>query len=197
MILWDLPRLSSICRDEWIPVALYKQCLSVELDYIPFVDGSNSLSQCSHSTWVAKATATSHVDDKCVFSGMCHEALCICMKNCWNLIGLYKCSTEKDGNVTFNESQKKFIPAQDDILSPVSVANVIKRSHLVVVASLIDKAPNLGGLTRTSEIFAVSALVVDNLDIARSKEFTSLSTTAEKHVPLIEVGDLHQAYYNW
>lgn len=59
---------------------------------------------------------------------------------------------------------------------------------MIVVASLIDRAPNLGGLTRTCEIFAVSQLVVDNLDITRSKEFTSLSITAEKHVNLVEVG---------
>lgn len=92
-------------------------------------------------------------------------------------------------NVNLIETQKKFIPSDASILNIKSAMSDIceRTSNLIVVASLIDKAPNLGGLTRTCEVFAVSALVVHDHFIIRNKEFTSLSITAEKHVPLVEV----------
>lgn len=95
--------------------------------------------------------------------------------------------SEKDqiANI-LQESQKKFIP-QIDLLSSQSSTFPKHADNLIVVASLIDRAPNLGGLTRTCEIFAVSTLVVNNLEITRNKEFTSLSITAEKHVHIEEV----------
>jgi hypothetical protein len=55
---------------------------------------------------------------------------------------------------------------------------------MVVVASLLEKVPNLGGLTRTCEIFQAEALVLGDLAVARDPEFTSVSVTAEHHVPM-------------
>lgn len=43
--------------------------------------------------------------------------------------------------------------------------------NLIVVASLIDKAPNLGGLCRTSEIFGVKKLVLGSNEIMKDKDF--------------------------
>lgn len=43
--------------------------------------------------------------------------------------------------------------------------------NLIVVASLIDKAPNLGGLCRTSEIFGVKKLVLGSNEIMKDKNF--------------------------
>lgn len=96
------------------------------------------------------------------------------------------CPDTEISHVNSTETQKKFIPVEStsNIESPRLPEST---RNLIVVASLIDRAPNLGGLTRTCEIFAVSQLVVNNLDITRNKEFTSLSITAEKHVDLVEV----------
>jgi len=58
---------------------------------------------------------------------------------------------------------------------------------LIVVASLVDKVTNLGGLTRTCQVFGVSTLVVDSLSCVEKREFTALSMTAEKHQYIIEV----------
>ena len=57
---------------------------------------------------------------------------------------------------------------------------------LMVVASLIDKAPNLGGLCRTCEILGVGALVVGSKNVVRDKEFSAVSVTAEQWLPLLE-----------
>ncbi|KAL7987557.1 hypothetical protein Chor_006476 [Crotalus horridus] len=58
---------------------------------------------------------------------------------------------------------------------------------LIVVASLIDKPTNLGGLCRTCEIFGVSALTVSNLHYINDKQFQHLSVSAEQWLSVIEV----------
>uniref|UniRef100_A0A182SG55 tRNA/rRNA methyltransferase SpoU type domain-containing protein n=1 Tax=Anopheles maculatus TaxID=74869 RepID=A0A182SG55_9DIPT len=58
---------------------------------------------------------------------------------------------------------------------------------LIVVASLVNRAPNLGGLARTSEIFAIKQFVINSLQDIDSKEFQALSMTAEKW---LNIGEL-------
>ncbi|CAI6364590.1 unnamed protein product [Macrosiphum euphorbiae] len=77
-------------------------------------------------------------------------------------------------------AQRKYIPSQ-----PLDEHKT--KSMLIVVASLIDKVTNLGGLARTCQVFGASTLVVDNLSCVEKKEFTALSMTAEKHQSIIEV----------
>lgn len=47
-------------------------------------------------------------------------------------------------------------------------------SGLIVVASLIDKLPNLGGLARTSEVFGVQTYVIDSLRHVQDRQFQGL-----------------------
>jgi hypothetical protein len=48
------------------------------------------------------------------------------------------------------------------------------KSELIVVASLVRKIPNLGGMSRTCEVFCVDGYAISNLtDIERS-EFQAL-----------------------
>lgn len=63
----------------------------------------------------------------------------------------------------------------------------ITNSMLIVVASLIDKVTNLGGLARTCQVFGASILVVNHLSCIEKREFTALSMSAEKHQYIIEV----------
>lgn len=58
---------------------------------------------------------------------------------------------------------------------------------MIVVASLIDKTPNLGGLARTCEVFGVSEYVLGSLKYIEDKQFQSLSVTAEKWISITEV----------
>jgi hypothetical protein len=46
------------------------------------------------------------------------------------------------------------------------------RHDLIVVASLIDKVPNLGGLARTVEVLGAGALVLSDLRFASEAGFT-------------------------
>jgi tRNA G18 (ribose-2'-O)-methylase SpoU len=49
-----------------------------------------------------------------------------------------------------------------------------RRRELVIVASLIDKVPNLAGLARTAEVLGVGTLVLSDLRVANDQLFTRL-----------------------
>ena len=87
--------------------------------------------------------------------------------------------------------QKKIMPwdsAQfDEEISSYHTRRKSDRQQLIVVASLIDKTPNLAGLARTCEIFNASTLVLPSFKVLKEHAFQSISVTAEKWVPLEEV----------
>lgn len=58
---------------------------------------------------------------------------------------------------------------------------------LIICASLVNKAPNLGGLARTAEIFGAQSLVVPDLRIRENTVFRDTSVTASEWLPLDEV----------
>jgi len=61
-----------------------------------------------------------------------------------------------------------------------------KRQQLIICASLIDKTPNLAGLVRTAEIFAVDRLVIPNIKMTTMDNFNSISVGAQDWVKLEE-----------
>ena len=62
-----------------------------------------------------------------------------------------------------------------------------QKDGLILVASLVEKAANLGGLARTCEVFAAKELVVANIAVSKETEYISLSMTAEKLMNITEV----------
>ena len=69
------------------------------------------------------------------------------------------------------------------------------RADLIVVASLITRETNLGGLTRTCEIFHAGKLVVGSAEVLHTPTFRSLAVTAEKWMPIEVVGEPDLARY--
>ncbi|XP_022934778.1 uncharacterized protein LOC111441850 isoform X1 [Cucurbita moschata] len=61
------------------------------------------------------------------------------------------------------------------------------RQSLILVASLLDRIPNLAGLARTCEVFTASGLAIADLNVLSDKQFQLISVTAEKWVPIVEV----------
>ncbi|XP_012266900.2 probable methyltransferase TARBP1 isoform X2 [Athalia rosae] len=102
-----------------------------------------------------------------------------------------------EGTHCSNDIQKKFIPwksmiPNEDDLSEVSSTsashqNPERENEIILVASLVDKLPNLGGLSRTCEILGVKEFVLASIKYTEDKEFQSVSVSAEKLIPLIEV----------
>ena len=50
----------------------------------------------------------------------------------------------------------------------------------------VDRAPNLGGLSRTCEIFGAGKLVLNNKKIIEDKDFLNTSVTAHQWIDIIE-----------
>jgi hypothetical protein len=58
-------------------------------------------------------------------------------------------------------------------------------SNLIVIASLLSRAPNLGGLCRTCEIFGAELLVVADIQRTRADpQFQSLCVSADNWMPM-------------
>lgn len=62
------------------------------------------------------------------------------------------------------------------------------KQSIIIVASLLDRVPNLAGLTRTCEIFRAEALVLADLSVVRDPDFAGISVTAERHVDMRVIG---------
>lgn len=115
--------------------------------------------------------------------------------NIEDMKGIIICeSPESEGGLkedvhTMGTIQKKYIPWKN--MSDINVYDVEKKilptSDLIVVASLIDKLPNLGGMARTSEVFGVKTYVVDSLRHLQDKQFQGLSVSAERWINIEEV----------
>uniref|UniRef100_F6YVG2 tRNA (guanosine(18)-2'-O)-methyltransferase TARBP1 n=2 Tax=Ciona intestinalis TaxID=7719 RepID=F6YVG2_CIOIN len=98
----------------------------------------------------------------------------------WIAMGSKKLSDEASSNTDIMETgnvQKKIVTS--DIKK--------KAGGLVLVASLIDKPSNLGGLTRTCEVFGAEQMIVHSLSCTSDKLFQSLSVTAHKWLKMSEV----------
>ena len=67
--------------------------------------------------------------------------------------------------------------------------------NLIMVASLIDRLPNLGGLCRSCEILGVGQYVIGSSKYVSEKEFTNVSVTAHKWIPIKEVKPSEVAEY--
>ncbi|KAL1490835.1 hypothetical protein ABEB36_013461 [Hypothenemus hampei] len=78
--------------------------------------------------------------------------------------------------------QKKNVPRNSDDFD-------WKYNDFLLIASLIEKPQNLGGLSRTCEIFGIKDVVFHNANIVQDKEFRSLSMSSELRINPIEVKD--------
>ncbi|XP_019950086.2 probable methyltransferase TARBP1 [Paralichthys olivaceus] len=164
-IFCTFPSLSELADDEWIPAWKFEKltCFSDHPSF-PVRNPAPDLSQFQPGDWIQQ--------DK----------------------------TEQDKEERWAEVQKKITPWRLGIqeqepelqLVPPQRAARLGKLHgaLLVVASLIDKPTNLGGLCRTCEIFGASALVLDTLRHVGDKHFQALSVSSELWLPLLEVKPL-------
>nr|XP_008122376.1 PREDICTED: probable methyltransferase TARBP1 [Anolis carolinensis] len=171
-IFFTLPRLSEIAEEEWISLSKFKAFTDLPL---------SSTFPCSHS-------CTALLDLKP--SNWCQQD---------RGLNSSKSSNERE----WTDVQKKIIPWKDSIpdvdLELVFQDRATKlcksNSKLIVVASLLDKPTNLGGLCRTCEIFGVSALIVGSIHYIHDKQFQYLSVSAEQWLSLLEVKPFQLADY--
>lgn len=96
-------------------------------------------------------------------------------------------STPTENKVMSNEDfQKKITPwatleyeetmYREDLLTSKS------RQNIIVCASLIDRVPNMAGLSRTCEIFNAKALILPNKKIVDHPQFQEISGTFTAYI---------------
>ncbi|XP_046884752.1 probable methyltransferase TARBP1 isoform X2 [Hypomesus transpacificus] len=162
-IFYLFPRLSELADDEWLPVWKFEKLVAFSRGpyTLPLRNPSPELGLVPPGDWVQQDKGEQEREE------------------CWT------------------EVQKKMTPWRLGMveqgpelqLAPQQRAARLGKLHsaLLVVASLIDKPTNLGGLCRTCEIFGASGLVLDSLRHVSDKQFLSLSVSAELWLPLLEV----------
>lgn len=163
-IFYILPRLSGLIEDEWIAIGKFTRFTDIPLD--------------AGFQWCLSTTQ-----------------LCELKPGDWSQQDVGSNSGEADNQSEWTDVQKKIIPWKNhvpdldlELVFQDRAAKLGKSiSRLIVVASLIDKPTNLGGLCRTCEVFGAAALVMGNLQCVRDKQFQHLSVSAEQWLPLVEV----------
>ncbi|CAG0895059.1 unnamed protein product [Darwinula stevensoni] len=161
----DLPRLAQVSRDEWIPLSVIK--LHIHSTKWPLQSQNEDLANSSSAIWILKQATKVEIDDP-------HPE-----------------KKSSEGNV-----QKKLIPwkallpdleALEYFPTPLQEKKFASTGGLILVASLVSKSTNLGGLCRTCEVFGVSQLVLASFKYIDDPQFQSLSVTAEKWISMLEV----------
>ncbi|XP_050313876.1 probable methyltransferase TARBP1 isoform X2 [Anthonomus grandis grandis] len=87
--------------------------------------------------------------------------------------------------------QKKITPWKSNLDNLNSQAN----SDFVLIASLISKPQNLGGLSRTCEVFGIRDITFNDAKVINDKEFKSLSMSSEGWINAIEVKEVDLREY--
>ncbi|WAR19994.1 TARB1-like protein [Mya arenaria] len=124
-----------------------------------------------------------------------------CDPSLWKYTTLKLAEAEVEEGGGERDVQKKIMPWRQMLLEEEVVSEVdhgVKvgpTDGLVVVTSLINKVPNLGGLCRTSEIFGVSEYVLGKLQYVEDTSFQGLSVTAHKWIPITEVHETDLSDY--
>lgn len=65
--------------------------------------------------------------------------------------------------------------------------HLVKRGELIVIASLVDKAPNLGGICRLCDALGARLLCLDDMSVTKTTDFKGVAVTADQWMPMKEV----------
>ncbi|KAL3874090.1 hypothetical protein ACJMK2_037153 [Sinanodonta woodiana] len=160
---WILPSLFSHADPSWLDESSYH--------FVPLYNERPDLKVCEPGPWRLKSQNAHMYADEDALEDVEDEGV-----------------DDVEGDV-----QKKImpwkvmVPDEETTLELEHGIKTLEMEGLVVVTSLIDKTPNLGGLCRTSEIFGVSEFVLGKLSYTEDKAFQSLSVTAHKWLNITEV----------
>lgn len=63
----------------------------------------------------------------------------------------------------------------------------VVRSDLIVISSLVDKPPNLGGICRLCDVLGAGTLTLNDIKVKDHPQFKNVAVTADSWMPMIEV----------
>lgn len=99
-------------------------------------------------------------------------------------------------NLAFKEQSEKYqSPLQTksgawstvmDVDKKTELADIV-RSELIVVASLVDKPPNLGGICRLCDVLGAGLITLHDMKVKEHPQFKNVAVTADHWMPMTEV----------
>nr|XP_033329687.1 probable methyltransferase TARBP1 isoform X1 [Megalopta genalis] len=171
-IFFELPRLTDMDQSEWISPVVFEQLNFKDSQNHPLqmYNLTGLLSKIKTSIYITKSTTDSEFFKKTSET---------------NIEELSNVQKKIDPSISVNLSQNYISPSIRESISRKKI--LLHEEGIIVVACLVDRTPNLGGLARTCEIFNVKELVIANLSQVRDKDFQNLSVSAENWINIIEV----------
>ena len=169
-LCFHLPRLSHLVAEEWLPVDWFDGIVT----WIPQRNADERLAECTPAEWIAKAAGGAPA-----FSQDDSVSPAVTVRNVQKKITPWKQMLPDVNSLAVSASRKK-----------------TTTNDLIVIASLIDRVPNLGGLCRTCEVLGVKDFVLSSLRVTEEKDFVSLSVSAEKWINVLEVNLLKSVQIN-
>lgn len=168
-ILHDLPCLSLLADDEWLTMDFLLDAIDTNkfpiCSDLPIRNTDNVLAESLPAPWVIKAAGETLPSEE-------RDGPCEPIHNVQKKITPWK-------------SMFPEIAASLDL--PKQKESCCGQGGLILVASLIDKPTNLGGLCRTCEVFSIEEYIVPSLAVLEDQTFNSLSLTAQQWIPIREV----------
>ncbi|XP_076181951.1 tRNA (guanosine(18)-2'-O)-methyltransferase TARBP1 [Ptiloglossa arizonensis] len=168
-IYFELPRLTDIDSSEWTTPDQFQTLDFIEIHNHPLrlYNLNTSLAETKTSPYLTKSTESSRKYSKT------------------DLQELSDIQKKINPSTSMNLSHNNIFPTIRESISHKMMLS--DKEGIIVVACLIDRAPNLGGLARTCEIFNVKELVIANLNQIKDKEFQNLSVSAENWITITEI----------
>lgn len=99
------------------------------------------------------------------------------LHDCENIIKKDSLIRTEYVEINVNNVQRKIVPIKElfpDLSTEETKAKELTEHGLIVVASLITRLANLGGLSRTCEIFGAEKLILDSIKQTENQEFQAL-----------------------
>lgn len=94
---------------------------------------------------------------------------------------------EIETNDKLNSTLQTKSGAWETVLDFDEQQRTVKRTELIVVSSLVDKPPNLGGICRLCDVLGTGLMTVDDLRVVKHPQFKNVAVTADYWMPMIEV----------
>lgn len=63
----------------------------------------------------------------------------------------------------------------------------VKRGELIVISSLVDKPPNLGGICRLCDVLGAKLLCINDISVTKTQQFKTVAVSADRWMPMLEV----------
>lgn len=100
-----------------------------------------------------------------------------------------------DQNTTQTRFQQKMVPVElaeaeqelQGIKRSEALLEKTRAGRIIILASYVDKVPNLAGLARTCEVLGAATLCVPSASLLNSTDFQAVCMTADRWLDIIEV----------